>query len=74
MKKPICKIDLSGPEGNVFTVMAKVHAALVLAGQEAEAEDFFVQALSGQLLDRDEKPLGTYQDVLDLVRKYVELA
>jgi len=63
MSKPRVKIDLKGPNGNVFAVIGQCAAALREAGQKAEAEELKSLAFEER----------SYADVLKLCRKYVSL-
>ena len=59
-KRP--KVKLSGEDGNAFYILGKVHKALVRVGLTEEAQEFMVEATSGD-----------YDHLLATVQKYVEV-
>ena len=61
MSKPKCK--LSGTDGNVFCIIAKVSRALKDVGQKDRAEEFSKKALSSE----------SYNDVLCICNDYVKV-
>lgn len=58
------KLKLTGTDGNVFAIISKVSSALERAGQVDKARQFRAEALSSD----------SYDDVLALVIKYVEVS
>lgn len=59
--KPVCQ--LSGTDGNVFSIIGKVSATLKRAGQKEKSEEFLKRA----------REQDSYDDVLMLVNDYVEV-
>lgn len=59
--KPTCQ--LSGEDGNVFSVIGRVSKALKRAGQPDRATEFRTKAMSA----------GSYDEVLSLCFDYVEV-
>ena len=59
-RKPPCK--LIDEDGNVFAIMGRVRRALQNDGQSERADEFCEKATQ-----------GTYDDVLRLLSKYVEV-
>lgn len=61
-KKPDC--ELSGVDGNVFMIIARVMKTLKRAGMAAKAEEFCAKA----------KACSSYDAVLQLCMDYVEVS
>ncbi len=59
--KPTCK--LVGEDGNVFSIIGRVRAALREAGQEDRGREFVERAFHA----------GSYDEVLRLCTEYVEV-
>lgn len=57
-------VQLSGEDGNVFSIIARVGKALKRAGQPELAEEFSNKAFDA----------GSYDEVLRLCDEYVEVA
>ena len=62
MSKPQCK--LTGEDGNVFSIIGRVRNALKKAGQRDKAIEFQTKAFNA----------GSYDEVLQLAMKYVEVS
>ena len=61
MDKPTCQ--LTGEDGNVFSIIGRVSKALKRAGQEDKAEEFRKKAMQSE----------SYDAVLRLCMDYVEV-
>ncbi len=61
MNKPVCQ--LSGTDGNVFSVIGAVRQALARAGKRDKAAEFGAKAFK----------CSTYDEVLQLCFEYVEV-
>jgi len=59
--KPACK--LIGEDGNVFSIIGRVKAALKRAGLEDKAKEFSKRAMNA----------GSYNEVLNMTHEYVEV-
>lgn len=62
MEKPECQ--LTGENGNVFSIIGRVSKALNRAGQPEKAKEFTEKAFKS----------GSYDEVLRLCSDYVEVA
>jgi len=60
-ERPVCK--LIGENGNVFNVIGRVRRALINAGMSERAKEFTARA----------ERSGSYDEVLQLTMKYVEI-
>jgi hypothetical protein len=63
MTKPKLTIDLRGPDGNVFAVVARVCTALKKAGMAGEAAELREKALNQR----------SYEAVLELCQAYADV-
>ena len=61
-EKPTVKIDLSGPDANVYVIIGRVSQALINAGLHDQSREFRRLAVSQQ----------SYKEVLNICRVYVE--
>lgn len=55
--------DITEPDGNVFSIIARVSRLLKKAGLKQEAEEFCSRAMNSE----------DYQDVLAIIGEYVEI-
>lgn len=83
MEKPIVKVDLQGPDGNVFSLMQHARNAIIMAirrpgfrfGRTAEerARDRQNAEIVIGRMTREVMHCRTYGDALDTIRKYVTI-
>ena len=60
--KPMIVVDLAGPDGNAFVLLAAGNQALRKAGRGAECEKFAAEATS-----------GNYEHLLDTMDKWFDM-
>ena len=63
MTKPKLTIDLTGPDGNVYAVVARVCTALKKAGQADKAAELKEKAFNQR----------SYEAVLELCKEYADV-
>lgn len=63
MTKPVLTIDLTGPDGNIYAVIAKVCIALKLTGQRDKAADLRKKAFKQRSYDAVLKLCQEYADI-----------
>ena len=63
VKYPDVEVQLTGTDGNAFSILGKVSAALRCAGHRDAAEEFVKEATSGD-----------YDNLLATAMKYVEVS
>jgi menaquinone-dependent protoporphyrinogen IX oxidase len=64
VKYPDVHVQLTGRDGNVFSIIGAVSAALKRAGHQVEAEEFASRAMDS----------ASYEEVLALVQRTVEVS
>ena len=62
-EKPVVEVELAGPSGNVFQVMANASAALKRMDCREEAKEMFERATKAK----------SYEEALEIIEEYVEL-
>lgn len=62
-EKLVVEVEMSGPSGNVFQVMANAREALRRIGCREEAEEMFERVVEAK----------GYEEALEIIEEYVEL-
>ncbi len=83
MDKPIIEVDLQGPDGNVFALMAKARVAIISAVRrpgfraKAPAEELARNQQNAevvaQLMMQEVMQAHSYTEALDVIRRYVTI-
>ncbi len=83
MEKPIIEVDLQGPDGNVFALMAEARIA-ILSGvrrlglqtrksrEEQDRDRAHAEFVAGQMM-REVMQTHTYDGALAIIRQYVNI-
>ncbi len=79
MEKPIIKVDLQGPDGNVFALMFKARAAMIAAaiqpGESSTQRRWKREAAQREASEMKKSVLEahSYDEALDAISKYVTI-
>lgn len=83
MEKPIIQVDLQGPDGNVFALMAKARAAILSdvrrlgfqtrkSREEQDRDKAHAEFVAEQMM-REVMQTHTYDGALTIIRRYVNI-
>ena len=83
MEKPIIEVDLQGPDGNVFALMAEARVAILSdvrrlglqtrkSREEQDRDKAPAEFVGGQLM-REVMQTHTYDGALAIIRRYVNI-
>jgi hypothetical protein len=83
MEKPIIEVDLQGPDGNVFALMAKARAAILSdvrrlgfqtrkSREEQDRDKAHAEFVAEQMM-REVMQTHTYDGALTIIRRYVNI-
>lgn len=83
MEKPIINIDKNGPDGNIFVIIGKAHAALMEKGFKAlqDCPNYMIDGdiivanfvTAGELMKNKAMAAATYDDAIKAVEEYVTI-
>lgn len=83
MEKPIIEVDLQGPDGNVFALMAEARVAILSdvrrlglqtrkSREEQDRDRAHAEFVAGQMM-REVMQTHTYDGALAIIRRYVNI-
>lgn len=83
MGKPIIEVDLQGPDGNVFALMAEARVAILSdvrrlglqtrkSREEQDRDRAHAEFVAGQMM-REVMQTHTYDGALAIIRRYVNI-
>ncbi|WP_304947934.1 hypothetical protein [uncultured Alistipes sp.] len=83
MEKPIIEVDLQGPDGNVFALMAEARVAILSdvrrlglqtrkSREEQDRDKAHAEFVAGQMM-REVMQTHTYDGALAIIRRYVNI-
>lgn len=83
MEKPIIQVDLQGPDGNVFALMAKARTAILSdvrrlgfqtrkSREEQDRDKAHAEFVAEQMM-REVMQTHTYDGALTIIRRYVNI-
>ena len=83
MEKPVITIEKDGPNGNIYAILGKAHAAIMEEGFRAlkDCRNYFYDGdlisfnfeTLGNSLKKDTMKATTYEDAIKAIEKYVTI-